>query len=642
MSKKQRIHEKERRQSAAAPKAAPKAPKAADKKPEHPWLKWLSPLTCLVALLAIAVCLLHFEDEYLWKVQELNLHLNTPLFYHQQLVVAGGWLTWMGTWFTEFFYHPVLGVMWLCVCWALLMAFIARAFRVPLKWSALLLIPVALLLLTCVDLGYWIYYLKLRGHFFVATIALCIVCGEVWAYRSLPARHFLRPLFIALATALLYPAIGFYALLGALLMGIMEWRLKAEDKKLKWIASLVAVLAIIVVPLVYYRLVFYQTSETNIWWAALPLFRIVEEHAAYYIPYYILVAFFVIMAATYGRLCDGIVKRPLSWGLIHVALLVVLVMGVKMFWYRDYNFHKELRMQRCMENADWQGILQEAADQQDEPTRAIVMMRNLALFRLGRQGDEMYHYLTGAKESNTPIPVSMTQVVGRSIYFYYGLPNYCYRWCLEDGVEFGWRAEELKYMTRSALVNGEYRVARKYINLLKQTRYHGEWARQQEAFLNNGEAIAADANYRPVLELMKFTNNLNSDQAVVEKFLMQHFVYDRGYTQLYQDEAMNAALWMKDIQLFWPIFNRYAANHKDEHMPIHYQEAAYLYGHLENGVDISHMPFDVSVKQSYEAFMALAQRCKGMTEEKMKEVFFPQFGKTFYYEYFLVRNQKLY
>ena len=606
------------------------------------WLQFVSPLLCVAALAAIAACLLCLEDEFLWKVQELNLHLDTPLFCKQQMVVAGGFLTWLGTWFTEFFYHPAIGVSWLCGWWALLMVLAQRAFRLPMKWSVLLLVPVAMLLITCVDMGYWVYYLKLRGHFFVATIGLCVACAAVWLFRVLPAKFFMRQLFVVVSTFVLYPLIGFYGLLAALLMGVLEWRLERQTIATHALSSAAAVLAIVVVPLLFYRLVFYQTSLTNIYWTALPLYYITEEYPAYYIPYYVIVAFFLAMTVGYGKLTDGLVRKPLVWGLCNTAVLVVLVFGVQQFWYRDYNFHKELRMQRCMETDDWNGILQEAANLEDEPTRAIVMMKNLALFRLGRQGDEMYHYRTGAKESNTPIPVSMTQVVGRSIYFFYGLPNYCYRWCLEDGVEFGWRAELLKYMTRCALVNGEERVARKYIDMLKHTRYFGEWAESQERFLGHPDELRADAGYTPVFHLMDFEDNLNSDQAVVEQFLMRHFIYDASRDKLYQDQSMNAALWMKDIPTFWPFFNQYARNHQGERMPTHYQEAAYLYGHLEKNVDISRMPFDDSVKKSYDGFMKLAQRCQGMSEEKMKDVFCPQFGQTFYYEYFLIRNQKLY
>ena len=143
---------------------------------------------------------------------------------------------------------------------------------------------------------------------------------------------------------------------------------------------------------------------------------------------------------------------------------------------------------------------------------------------------------------------------------------------------------------------------------------------------------------------MNFEDKLNSDQAIVEQFLMYHFVYDPSPDTLYHEQAVYSALWTKDIDTFWPHFFRYAQEHLKDHMPTHLQEAAYLYGHLENKVDISHMPFDDSVKQTYDAFMQMAQRCNQMkmNEEQMREAFYPQFGKTFYYEYFLIRNQKLY
>ena len=54
------------------------------------------------------------------------------------------------------------------------------------------------------------------------------------------------------------------------------------------------------------------------------------------------------------------------------------------------------------------------------------------------------------------------------------------------------------------------------------------------------------------------------------------------------------------------------------------------------------MPFDADVVKNYKDFMELAQRCGGMSEEQMKPIFYPKFGKTFYYEYFLIRNQKIY
>ena len=77
-------------------------------------------------------------------------------------------------------------------------------------------------------------------------------------------------------------------------------------------------------------------------------------------------------------------------------------------------------------------------------------------------------------------------------------------------------------------------------------------------------------------------------------------------------------------------------------MPVHIQEAAYLYGHLEDKIDISKMPFDKEIVDTYNDFMATAQQYKGLTEEEMKPLMYDRFGSTFYYEYFFTRDQRSY
>ena len=53
----------------------------------------------LLALVAIACALLVYENALLWKIQEMNLFLNTSLYFKQQMVVSGGMLTYLGTFF---------------------------------------------------------------------------------------------------------------------------------------------------------------------------------------------------------------------------------------------------------------------------------------------------------------------------------------------------------------------------------------------------------------------------------------------------------------------------------------------------------------------------------------------------------------
>ena len=268
-------------------------------------LKLISPALVVVALMVIAGCLLTYERETLWKVQEMNLFLDTPLFLKQQMVTSGWLLTWLGCYFTEFFYVPWLGVTLLTLWWTALVVVIWRAFRIPVRWMAVLLIPLAAIVVMNVDCGYWVYYLKLRGHFFVAAIGTTLAVGAVWLFRLLPARYGLRPVFVFVCTGLLYPLIGFYGLLAALLMGVLVWRLEGTKLTARLVVTVVAVLSVVGWPLFYYNYVFCQTSLGNIWWTGLPLFIVDRELPGYYIPYYVLVASLLLLALMYGKMSDG-------------------------------------------------------------------------------------------------------------------------------------------------------------------------------------------------------------------------------------------------------------------------------------------------------------------------------------------------
>lgn len=626
-------------------------------------LKLLSPALVLVTLLTTACCLLIFEREFLWKVQELNLFLDTPLFLKQQMVTSGWLLTWLGCYFTEFFYHPALGVTLLTLWWAVLLLVIWRTFRIPVRWTAVLLVPLAAVVIMNVDLGYWIYYLKLRGHFFVAAMGTTLALGSVWLFRLLPAKYYLRPVYMFVSAGVLYPLIGFYGLLATLLMGVLLWRMQNQTFSYRLIGSVVAVLSIVFWPLFCYNYVFCQTGIHNIWWTGLPMYWVDKELALYYIPYYVLVGSLVFFALMYGRwqshseslAVERVVSKkkgangkkkvrniPVRWLLIHLALVVVSGYSIYRFWYKDHNFHKEFRMQQCMENLDWEGVLNEEVGDDEEPNRAIVMMRNLALFRLGRQGDEMFRYRDGSKPCDSPVPIRMMQVVGYSMYYNYGLANYCHRWCLEQGVEFGFRAEYLKYLMRCALVSGDDQEAKKYASLLKHTRYHKAWAEKYERFIGHPNQLKDNVEFSPICRLMTSSDFVGTDQMMAEKFIMERFMKSHSDDKLYQEMSLIATLWQKNIEMFWPRFFEYANSHQGERMPTHYQEAAYLYGSLENGVDISKMPFDDQVKRDYEAFMDLANNATSDSEDVMRPIFYERFGHTFYYNYFFVHDLFLY
>ena len=74
----------------------------------------------VVVLLAV-VLLAVFEADLLYTAQEQSLFLHTQLFFEQQMVRAGGLLTWAGCYLTQFCYYPMLGAGLLGLLWAFLL-----------------------------------------------------------------------------------------------------------------------------------------------------------------------------------------------------------------------------------------------------------------------------------------------------------------------------------------------------------------------------------------------------------------------------------------------------------------------------------------------------------------------------------------
>ena len=406
-----------------------------------------------------------------------------------------------------------------------------------------------------------------------------------------------------------------------------------------------------------------MTQRAYVYVAALPSMRYSQDSFEHYrYPYYAITAAFALL--TLVSAFDGLsfAKKLKPWlrSLIAVILVCLGIYGVSRCWYHDANFQKELAMSHAIEDLDWERVLTIARDGSSDvkPTRQMVMFKNLALFRLGRAGNEMFFFPEGSTQQNAPWRVHMAQIGGKLVYYHYGKENFCYRWCMEDGVEFGWKAETFKLMVRNCLLNHEWTVARKYLDYLKKTLFHHQWAAHYEALLQVPDAFDLNKleasvkagkpllgerdlkEFAPIMHLMTYPDRLDGDNTLVEMYLLQTFAHGNGDDPLFQEMTLISAMQMKDIDLFWPRFMKFATMHPKIHMPRHYQEAAYLYGHLENKVDISRMPFDSEVRDSYDRFMKFNEQCGPMTEEQKAIAFYPQFGSTFYYFYFLMRNQK--
>ncbi len=618
----------------------------------------------LISLAVVAGLLLSYEKHVLWLVQEQSLFLDTSQFFSQQMVVPGGLLVYIGCFLTQLLYHPVLGVTVLCALWLLLMWLLRRAFMVGERWASLLVVPVALLLIANVDMGYWIYPIKLKGWYFDATVGVTVIAALLWAFRVLSAYRIWRRVLIVVTVAAGYPLFGTYAIAAAVLMGLWCWRLD-KDRWQALVDCILAVLMVIAIPLLCYQYVYNQVNIANLWWTGLPIFKIIDEYPEFYVPYALLGACLLILtvgkwntAAKQEQSAPSPVtserkrtqkkskkqksssKKYSGWWQTAVVIVVLAatVYGVNAAWMKDENFHHETAMKHFIEQTRWEDVLAEADKQQDMPTRGVVVMRNLALSRLGRQSTEMYRYRNGSKQPASPFPFQLSMMIGNMLYYNYGMFNDCHHMCVEAGVEFGWHVEQLKYMARCNLMNDEKNAMLKYTRLLKHTLFHGEWADNLEK-LQKPELKRKDRETGPIMHTMHHYDNVGADHGYAEKYLMNHLAVIDCDDPEFQEQCVLATLWTKSSLHFWYRFKRYLELNPGKPVPRYFMEAAYLYT-TEEKKALFNMSFDEGVKKTYQEFIDQLPKYDGMDIDDVRSALYPRFGDTFFFDYYLMDDLK--
>ena len=600
------------------------------------------PLIAGAVFVAVAWAVLNiFEHEYLFRVQELSLWLPTKVFFDERMLVPGGLMSYIASFLTQFFYHPMLGSLIFVALLFVVQLLTQQIFKIPARWGLLTLLPGALILSCAMEAGYWIFQIKTQGYFYSMLVGFLFTLSSIRLYQIV--KGWWRYLIVIAIAAAGYPLFGFYAILALLTIAIFAVA-NANERNIG--LALLCIAAAAATPILYYS-VYEQTRFSRMFTAGMPAFFFEIRDLRTWIPYILLYLFpLVVPFIRFNGNSNHTLSRKrfiLTQGIATVAIIVI----VQFFWFRDPNFRAEIKMNHYMERLEWRKVLDIAKEQEQTPTRLMVLNRNLALLKLGRAGDEMFHYLDGGESPASPFEIRLMQVGGKMLYYHYARMNFCYRWCLEDAVEYGWKIDYLKYMVKTSIISGEYALAQKYINTLKKTLFYKKWAEKYEKFIQNPDLIAKDREFAGILPLYQFEDQLDGDNTLVEIYLLNYFAhtYSDLNTPMFDEAALMCALTLKDIQTFWNCFFRYANSHKTDRMPTHYQEAALLYGNLEKTVDISKMPFDKTVKMRFQDFMRFAQKHAVKDVERdpeAKKLFYERYGDTFWYFYFFIRDVKSY
>jgi hypothetical protein len=92
----------------------------------------------------------------------------------------------------------------------------------------------------------------------------------------------------------------------------------------------------------------------------------------------------------------------------------------------------------------------------------------------------------------------------RALYFYYsvGLTGEAHHLAFEQVVQHGYRPENIKMLIKTELINGNFKIAERYINVLKGTLHYKKWAEKYEKMLFKPDIVNSDPEFGKEIRLL--------------------------------------------------------------------------------------------------------------------------------------------
>lgn len=561
---------------------------------------------------------------------------STSIFFHDCTRVPGGWLAWAGSYLTQYFYYPIVGTLMLIALWLVTFVVAKLSFKVPTEWSFLLFVPMAALLCSEIQLGYWVYILKDIDYVFYHSLGLfAALLLSLPFWRVLPfsakVQGWIALAWVPMVAVVFYYPLGVYALLAAAIVAL----------RTSWKSIVLLLLTIWLVPLL-------ETSGTTLmrpdqpWMYGFHKFELDELR-----DYSLEIPFYIVLAAP---LFFPFIKRLGSKKLWQSQSIMVVVAALMWFCaysrdFKDYNFHAELRMQRGVEECRWNDVLNEAARVKGPVTREMVMFRDIALINRGELCSKRYLY---NNESIPPVTVSdsihfrIADQAADLIYYNYGETIFGIRRAIERCMHYGYSYYTMRMLTQCALVNGEKENARKYLRLLDKTTFQLKWAEKMKRFVDDEKLLLTDEHFRMPLKLYNEGSELvGVDDKYVELTIMKKWMYNLTNDPEAQEVALGCAMIMRDKNCFWSQVQQFYNINPGKYFPIHVQEAM-LFGVYElgmEGVNLSFVKFDQRVVDRYKAFTERLRQysSQGLNEKQIGSALRPEFGDTYMWDYCVLR-----
>lgn len=548
--------------------------------------KWLS--TSLFAIAALLFwrlwqySLMSFHEEFL-------LFIFDKEFIFERLFTFGGLAIFLGDFLTQFFTSMWLGAAIIALLYVAIQQFtwsIAKTMGAQDRHYPLSFLPAIIMWLHMSDGNVMISYVVSVTIALAAVAALARIKGE-------------KALIVttAIGTLLLFVTISIGAYLfaaSAVLIHFMRngnWR-----RSCILLAGMTVLTAIIVI-------VTYRLSSYELW-------RIATGLYFYRVKYFIgwmnilvlaLITFIPFIIAKVDML------RKSQFSRIFLIEMAVIVLIAPYALYKAYNKlgNQLIHYDYLVRTEKWDKIIDKASQHQNGSVFEALSL-NLALAVTGQLSDRLFEFEQhGPDGLIPPFPNdNVTIALAGEIYLRIGMVNIAQRTFFEAQENIMTDVMSGRFTMRLAemcIINGDYKVARKYINILKKTYTYRKWAIENEKLLGYEDIINAHPFYG-VMRRLRTQEDFNYNDNIADQIAGHHFDQNNSNV-LALDYALCYQILSGKTDVFASSFARNVKKASYTHFPRVYQEAlAYEWRRTHDSFD--NMPWNLSpdVIQNYRTF----------------------------------------
>lgn len=558
----------------------------------------------IIGLLYVIAVLLFFGicyPNHISYQEQFQLFLFTPDYFWETLAIPGGLADYFGGFFTQVFLYSWGGAVVL----ALLLGAIQQATWLNIKPKgsyALSFLPSVIL---------WVFFCNeaamvatLVAFLFSLLAAWCIgLIQNMWIRRSVSF------VLIPVLYLLLGPLVGIFVLIA----------LVREYKEMCGvIVSGTMILLLVFCPLCAQYLFNYPLVRL---FYGLHYSRFPEI-----VPTLVLVAVLTVAVA----LCWRTSKFKMN-GMIGAVTAIIAISGICSS--ADLNKEELMGYDFMVRTRQWNRILL-TANKKAPSAPLSVSALNLALAQKGFLADHMFDYYQNGGQGMFPnfvrdfwLPLTPAEA-----FYYLGMTyvaqQYTYE-AMEAIPDFQKSVRCYKRLAETNLINGDYKVARKYLNQLQHTLLYSRWAEETLKLLGNEDAINNHPEYGRLRKLAYKDDFYVSDREMAS-MLGQLYMSNRD-NQMAYDYLLGWTMLNGDMENFPSYFS--VGNKQMKEIPSCYQQALVLSWALSHpSPEGMPWPISTNILNGFNGFVQ-AQR-QNQPVDYMKA----QYGQTYWYYYFYSKS----